>query len=448
VQKFLPEGATMPTRGDRAITLGDLATHRSGLPRLPDNLEPQDPDNPYADYDEKRLLDFLARHELGRNVGEQYEYSNLATGLLGYVLARRAGMPYEKLIAERILKPLGMNDTGITLIDDMKKRQATGHSEGKPVKNWDIDALAGAGALRSTPRDMVRFLVANWTKVDSPAGKALAASYKDRFATDTTDLSMGLGWHIWNKHDAEIIWHNGGTGGFRSACGFRSDLRRGAVVLVNSDFALDPLMLHLLEPKFEIPPVAKTVAVAADTLAAYAGYYGPSPGGNGGLVMHVTTEDGRLFVQLTGQPKFELFAESEATFYLKVVPAKVNFERDPDGSVNRLILHQNGTHTWTRIKDYKPVVRTEVPVDAKILEQYVGRYELAPGIAFDVKLHDGRLRVQLTGQPRFPVFAESETRFFYKVVEAQLTFNKDDSGKVTSLILHQGGIDQTARKVE
>lgn len=450
VQKYLPEGTTMPMRAGKVITLRDLATHRSALPRLPDNLEPADPDNPYADYDEKRLLDFLRTHQLTRDIGEKYEYSNLATGLLGYVLARRAGMTYEQLLIERILNPLGMKDTRLTLTDDMKERLATGHSDGKPVKNWDLDVLAGAGAIRSTASDMVKFLQANWKQGDTAVGRALTASYKDRYPTETPDLTMGLGWHVWNKHGAEIIWHNGGTGGYRSASGFRLDKKEGVIVLVNSDFPLDQLMLHLLEPKFEIPPVSKSVTVAAAILADYAGYYGMNLNekNDSAPVMHVTTEEGKLFVQLTGQPKFELYAEDNEKFYLKVVPAKIKFERDADGAVNSLILHQNGTHTWKRLKDYKPPARNEVKVDAKVLEQYVGRYELAPGIAFDVKLQDGQLRVQLTGQPRFPVFPESETKFFYKVVEAQLTFVKGDDGKVTSLILHQGGIDQTARRME
>lgn len=443
VQKFLPGGTKMPTRGDKQITLRDLATHRSGLPRLPENLEPADPDNPYADYDEKRLLDFLSNHQLARDIGEKYEYSNLGAGLLGYVLARKAGKSYEQLVIERVCKPLGMNDTRVTLTDDMKSRLARGHSDGKPVKSWDIDALAGAGALRSTPLDMVNFVEANLKPTDTPISKALQASFKDRVETATPDLSVGLGWHVWKKHGTEIILHNGGTGGYRSFCGFAPDKKLGVVLLTNSDFDLDAAGLHMLEPKYQLPEIKKSTKIEGAKLDDFVGFYELQPG----VIITITREDDQLFAQLTGQPKFPVFAESDSKFFFKVVDAQLSFIREADGKVDHLILHQNGNRKCQKLKDYKPPVQVEIPVDAKILEQYVGRYELAPGVMFDVQLKDGQLQIQITGQPRFPVFPQAEDKFFYKVVEAQLTFKKDDSGKVTSLILHQGGVDQTARRI-
>ena len=444
VQKYLPDGAKMPKRGDKQITLRDLSTHRSGLPRLPDNIESADPDNPYADYDEKRMLDFLSKHELSRDIGEKYEYSNFGAGLLGYVLARKSGKTYEQLVTERILAPLNMKDTGIALSDGMKARLAMGHSEGKQVKNWDIDALAGAGALRSTPLDMTSFVEFNLNSkpTDTPLSKAFQASYKDPVNTSTPGLSVGLGWHIWNKHGTKIIWHNGGTGGYRSFCGFAPDKKLGVVVLNNSDADLDAVGLHVLEPKWELPQIRKTVKVSGATLEPYLGHFEITPE----LIIHITREGDQLFGQVTGQPKFPVFPESETKFFFKVVDAQITFVKSEKGSVDHLILHQNGNHKCERATDYKPVERKEITVDPKILETYVGMYELVPGVLFDVQLEGGQLQVLLAGQPRFPVFAESETKFFYKVVEAQLTFVKDDSGKVTSLILHQGGINQTATR--
>lgn len=442
VQKYLPDGAKMPKRGDKQITLRDLSTHRSGLPRLPDKLEPADPDNPYADYTEKRMLDFLSKHELSRDIGEKYEYSNFGAGLLGYVLARKAGKTYEQLVVERVCAPLEMKSTRVTFNEDMKSRLATGHSGGKPVKNWDLDALAGAGALRSTPLDMVNFIEANLKPAETPISKALRASYKDRLATGTPDLSIGLGWHIWNKLGTEIIWHNGGTGGYRSACGFSPDKKKGVVLLTNSDFDLDDVMFHALEPKFELPKVKTTTKVPGAVLEEFLGFYELAPE----IVITISRDGDQLFAQLTGQPKFPVFAESESKFFFKVVNAQLSFIRGADGKVDQLVLHQNGDRKCEKLKDYKPPVQVEVVVDPKILEQYVGKYELKPGILFDVKLEGGQLQVMITGQPRYPVFAKSEDKFFYKVVEAQLTFKKDESGKVTSLILHQGGMDQTAMR--
>ena len=444
VERYLPPGKKMPRRGDKEITLRDLANHRAGFPSLPDNLESADPDNPYADYDEKRLLEFLGKHELSRAPGEKYEYSNLGVGLLGYVLARKAGKPYEQLVVERICRPLKMNDTSVALSEDMKSRLAWGHSLGKQVKNWDIGVLGGAGALRSTPLDMVTFVEFNLKLADTPLSKAFQASYKDAIETGREGLSVALGWHIWNKHGTRIIWHNGGTGGYRSFAGFAPDKKKGVVVLTNTDMDLDGVGLYILEPKYELPKIRKTVQVSGETLEPYLGYYELRPG----RVMHITRDGDQLFAEVSGQEKFPLFAESETKFFFKIVDAQLTFVHGEGGGVDHLILHQGGERKARRLKDYKPPERKEVNVDPKILASYVGKYEMAPGIEFDVRLEDGQLKVLLTGQPRFPVFPESETKFFYKVVDAQLTFAKDDSGKVTSLILHQGGMDQTAKRKE
>ena len=141
VGKFLPPGVKVPSRNGRQITLLDLSMQISGLPRLPDNLAPADPMNPYADYGAAKLSEFLSHYTLTRDIGEKYEYSNLGAGLLGYALARKAGMSYEELVRRRILDPLGMTSTSITLSADQKKRLAAGYNAGlEPAKNWDFDA--------------------------------------------------------------------------------------------------------------------------------------------------------------------------------------------------------------------------------------------------------------------------------------------------------------------
>ncbi|MCH8852658.1 MAG: beta-lactamase family protein, partial [Planctomycetes bacterium] len=150
IDKFLPTGAKSPTRGGKSIRLLDLATHRSGLPRLPTNIKPADVRNPYADYSAEKLFAFLADHSLGRDIGAKYEYSNLGVGLLGTLLARRGDSTLEELIRSRITAKLGMTDTAMTLTPDMKRRLAKGHMGEAEVPNWDFQALAGAGALCST----------------------------------------------------------------------------------------------------------------------------------------------------------------------------------------------------------------------------------------------------------------------------------------------------------
>ena len=263
VDKYLPPGVTVPERNNRKITLADLSTHSSGLPRMPSNFKPTDDANPYADYSVQHLYDFLAQHQLTRDIGAKYEYSNLGAGLLGHVLALRGGMSYEALLRSRILDPLGMSDTGITLTLGMKARLAVGHKEvGRtnqnpygltPVPNWDIPTLAGAGALRSTANDMLTFLAAYLGYMKTPLSAAMADQIAIRRPSDGSDFEVGYGWRIQTKHGSTIIWHGGATGGYRCYIGFDPDARVGVIVLSNVLMPLvDDIGPHLLNSKYPL----------------------------------------------------------------------------------------------------------------------------------------------------------------------------------------------------
>ncbi len=341
ISKYLPATVRAPSRNGRQITLLDLATQSSGLPRLPDNLSPRDTTNPYADYTVEKLYEFLSRYELPRDVGSKYEYSNLGVGLLGHLLARKAGTTYEELLTKRILTPLQMGDTAITLSPAMRKRLASGHDDsGAIVPNWDLPTLAGAGGLRSTVSDMLKFLAANLGKGDPVTAAVLADTHRVRRASEQPGLDIALAWHVLHPFGDELVWHNGGTGGYHSWIGFVAKRRSGAVVLSNSSGNIDDIGIHIVVPRFSIPkpPKArKEVIVTPAVLDTYTGEYqlGPS------FSIVVTREGGALFVQATDQPKLPLFAESETDFFLQVVDAQIRFVKE-GGRVTSLVLHQNG----------------------------------------------------------------------------------------------------------
>ena len=251
VRMHLPEGFPVPSRNGKEITLLHLATHRSGLPRLPGNLKPKDPENPYADYTVELLEKFLSKHRLGRSPGERYEYSNLGGGLLGNALAHRAGSSYEELVKRRICDPLGMKDTRIALPESMRERLAPGHQPGgRRVPLWDVPALPGAGALRSTVRDMLRLLAA---ALDGDP--AMTLSQEPR-AYAGEGLKIGLCWHLvpWDRKGRKwIVWHNGGTGGYSSFAGFVKENRAAVVVLANTSEDVDALGLAILAAATNVP---------------------------------------------------------------------------------------------------------------------------------------------------------------------------------------------------
>src|ERR1035437_9909819 len=327
VSKFLPATVKVPSRNGREITLLDLSMQVSGLPRLPDNLKPADPANPYADYDAAKLYEFLSRYTLTRDPGEKYEYSNLAVGLLGHALALKAGMSYEELLRRRIFDPLGMSGTSITLSEAQKKRLAPGYDGGlKPVKNWDFAVLAGCGAVRSTVNDMLKFVAANLELTDTPLKFAVTKGI------GAPDLEIGMAWHVFTKFDTRIWWHNGGTYGYRSFVGFNPAKKEGVVLLCNTFMDNDDLGKHVLESRYPVTTFHKEVQVDAAVLEPYVGEYELTPA----FKITVTREAARLFAQATGQPRFEIFAQSESEFFLKVVDARITFLKDG------LILHQGG----------------------------------------------------------------------------------------------------------
>ncbi|MFI5401673.1 MAG: serine hydrolase [Planctomycetota bacterium] len=340
VAELLPMGTKLPVSGERQITLVDLSTHTSGLPRMPDNFAPKDPRNPYADYTFELMAEFLAGVKPARAPGVGYEYSNVGVGLLGVALARKAGKSYEELLVERVTGPLGMKSTVIALTPELKARLAPGHNaSGQPESNWDLPAFAGAGGIRSTAADMMRFLRANLDP--TPLDETLASAREVRYAPpDASAHRLGLGWHI---SPASIHWHNGQTGGYHSYTAVDTVRRRAVLILADTatgevDALGEEILRMILGEKVEPRVFRKTVEVKPEILAAYAGTYALFSA----FKLTVTVEDGRLMVQATGQPKFPVFALSETEFFYKIVDARITFEKDKDGKVSRIVLHQNG----------------------------------------------------------------------------------------------------------
>jgi D-alanyl-D-alanine-carboxypeptidase/D-alanyl-D-alanine-endopeptidase len=273
VAELLPPEARVPGRGGRQIRLVDLSTHSSGLPRMPDNFEPADPGNPYIDYTVDRLYDFLRRHELRRDIGAASEYSNVAVGLLGHALARRGGSSYEALVTARVLEPLKMASTKITLSADDRTRLAPGHTvNGTPVPNWDLpEAFAGAGALRSNADDMLTFLAASLTPPDGTAlGRAMRRAQAAHY-TSPDGRPAGLGWGLSIlKQEHHVLTHAGGTGGYLTFVGLDPARRIGVVVLTNSVPNASRIGLHLLDPRLPVTlaPIERSFLVLPIVLAA------------------------------------------------------------------------------------------------------------------------------------------------------------------------------------
>lgn len=339
VAKYLPATVKVPVFGEKQITLEHLATQTSGLPRMPDNFKPANPQNPYVDYTTEKLYEFLSKYALTRAPGEKYEYSNLGMGLLGHALSLRLKISLEDAFKKRILEPLGMKNTAMTLTPELKARLVPGFNPlGKPAANWDLaESLAAAGALRSTPEDAANFVAANSGVKKSNLADAFAAAHEPKTQAGAPEMRIGLGWHVLSRNGNEITWHNGGTGGYRSFIGFDKKRKKGVVVLANASLDLDDIGFYLLGAG----QLQKTLEIAPEILDKYVGEYQITPA----LILTLAREGRRLFFQPTGQAKIQVFAESETEFVIRQVRAKIKFNKNEKGEVTGLTFSQMGRET-------------------------------------------------------------------------------------------------------
>ncbi len=445
VAKYLPASVHVPSRDGKQITLLNLATQHSGLPRIPSNLSGTDAD-PYARYTTQDLYAFLSSYQLPRDPGATFEYSNLGVGLLGVALANAAHTTYPALLASRVLAPLGMRETAAGVTPAMRARLAAPHAmEGDPAPNWTFDALAGAGAVVSDLDDMLAYLRCNMGQGALAAACTFAQQPRDEFPGGR----IGLVW--WTDDANHIIHHGGDTQGYHAAVAIAPDRSRGVVVLTNGGGPVEDIAFHALDASIPVtapePPEQNDPIV----LETYVGTYVAADG----TAYVFTRREGQLYAKLGDQETARVYAAGKDAFEYHVVNARVQFTHDTAAKVNAVVLRQDG-RTLVFVKpgmtppstipepSYPPVV----VLDAATLTEYAGTYAAPNALQFVVRRAAGGIEVQLTGQPFYPVFASAKDRFYYKVVPAQIEFQRDTAGHVHGLVLHQSGITVTATKQE
>lgn len=253
---FLPEIAKFPTFENKVITLADLATHHSSLPRMaPDWDQGSDFNgrNPFANYTQERLYKILDGLVLTRPIGSAYEYSNLGMGTLAHILAEVNNSSYKTLVEDRIFSTLGMTNTKLSITSN-DENFALPHDRGRPIPFWDFqDCLVGMGGIKSSIKDMMKYLRANMGIVESPLKAAIELAQTERMLVSENG-SIGLAWNIFDNSTQtdHLIGHNGGTAGSRAMIAFFEKRERGIVLLLNdnlekrSSVTIDGLAIEIL----------------------------------------------------------------------------------------------------------------------------------------------------------------------------------------------------------
>jgi D-alanyl-D-alanine-carboxypeptidase/D-alanyl-D-alanine-endopeptidase len=339
VEQHWPAPFQLRDSSGTAITLQQLSSHVSGLPRLPGNM-PLFADDPYAEYGRDDLLKGLADITPGK-AGVHYAYSNLAVGLLGETLANAGGASFNALVEQRILQTLSLDATHMTLAAVPEDRLATGYGGEKPTAAWNFKALAGAGSIRSSITDLLAYGVAY---LEPPAGLQQAMQLATKVHYQQDGLLVGLGWHVRNG----VYWHNGGTGGFRSM--LMIDPANGKVVaaITNSGkHDVEDLAIHLMDPSRQMRQHDFPVPIDATALAAYTGTFQQAEGDR---QISFVIKDEQLFFTAKKQPRMGMVYVGEDRFTFKMTDVSIQFKASDNGDIEALELHG-----WGEPQPYRKV---------------------------------------------------------------------------------------------
>ena len=334
---------TFPQKDDVEITALQLATHTSGLPRLPFNFFPKDFRNPYAHMSADTIQQSLKKTNLENTPGTKIEYSNLGAGILGHALATHHKTNYERLLQQKIAIPLGMSSTFVDVPTELQSRTVQGHDmANEPTPDWDMPSLEGMGAVNSTAFDLTRFVWAQLSPSEHSLGKAIQLTHESRvpFSKEDNSKSMAMGWHIGLSDDPDIFWHNGGTGGGRSFVAFDPKEIVGLVILngnavpYTDDLAIS--LMAMLKGEKKSLSLPSFLSLSQEESKKYEGRYAINPQ----LAFEFTAVERGLRVRIKGQPEFMVYPSKEHFFKSIHAPIGFAFSVDDDGVISQMIMHQ------------------------------------------------------------------------------------------------------------
>lgn len=418
---------------DTEISLHHLLTHHSGLPRLPDNLHPDNPADPYRDYTDALMHDFINNHQSEYEPGSQFIYSNLGYMLLGNFIEDISGKSYDEAIYHYVTNELDMNSTSRQITDST--RFATPSMGGTEVHEWNFDGVKGVGGIRSTASDMVSYLKMMMGYTDHRFSDSFRETVHQRIAINgETDIAHS--WFISTSFDDEIIHHDGHTGGSSAFVGYSTVSGKGVVLLTNSNQSIVDIGLHILNNAYSLEEIPEYTHLDIAELEKLVGSYESE------ILPDFTIfkDDRQLYGQMEDQQALPLNAISDTEFENRSVQARIVFKID-DYRANSLTLHQGGQ---SYLFERKGKAESEQNLNAlelssETLEEFTGIYSNPEGIEMTIRLDNGNLTTRLTGQNAFNIFPKGDDIFFLRVVDAELHFSRDGSHNVSGVTLHQAG---------
>jgi CubicO group peptidase (beta-lactamase class C family) len=444
LSKFIPD---FP-RGDE-VTIHHLLTHTSGIHSY--TSKPGFIDKVTTTISEQDLVNSIKNDPYDFNPGEQWSYNNSGYFLLGYIIGKVSGKPYATYLKETFLDPLQMTNTGVHYAGIKLENEALGYSKDKgkydATINWDMSWAGGAGALYSTLDDLLKWNTALYNgkilKDESLKAATTSVTLKNGEKPQQGEYGYGLG--ISKFRGTPVIQHGGGLHGFLTQLAWYPAEKLSVVMFTNTNdvdvnFNPNPIAELYMYKSLDKQETIKELAEKPKNLADFTGRYDFM----NSAVMIISTEGDKIFGQLTGQQKFEIYPSSENEFFWKVVDARIKFIKGEDGKVTHALFYQNGQEiNAKRLKE-----ETIVKINPKLLDAYVGKYNFVNNMVVSVFKEQDKIFVQATNQPKFEMFPVSETDFVLMDLNARISFKKESDGKVKNLLLYMNGSTNELPRIE
>jgi CubicO group peptidase (beta-lactamase class C family) len=447
IGKYLP---AFPT-GDKKVTIEHLLTHTSGI-------------RSYTNMDEwlqmwrkdmtpQEIIDMSKDKPFEFTPGERWNYNNSGYVMLGAIIEKVSGQTYEQFIQTKIFNALGMAHSCYGNTERVIPRRVPGYQTNNDgfinAPYLSMTQPYAAGSLLSSVDDL-----ATWNDAVF-SGKLLKKEWLDKAFTpyrlasgDST--GYGYGWFISDFRGHRCIEHGGGINGFMTYALSLPDDKVYVAVLTNgviAGHAPEAQAVRIAELVLGLAPLAREhVALAPAELDALVGVYA----NQGDEERFITRQGEQLFSQRAGGARYPILPASATEFFFTDTPTVIRFTRDAQGRIDGLRVQARigPAEVYRKTAKPLPVERRETALSPALLGRYLGEYELMPGYAIVITNEAGHLMGQATGQPKVEIFAESETNFFLKAVDAQVIFDLDAAGRVTGLTLCQGGQKLPGKKIK
>jgi len=440
ITKFIPD---YPTQGHK-ITIHHLLTHTSGIKSYTGMQEWQ----PLwrKDMSPAEMIDVFKNQPMDFAPGEKFLYNNSAYFLLGYIIEKASGLTYEQFLEDNIFKPLEMNNSYYGSHKKIIPNRAAGYQNQDGFTNAEYLSLTqpySAGSIMSNVDDMLK-----WQNAvrDNKLVKAstIQLAFKGYSTNDNKPFYYGYGWGVNEINGSPTLEHGGGIFGYTTNGIWlpREDVY--VIMLTNrDDIGPDYISTRLAAVAIGKPyaEAADGIGLKSETAAALSGWYAFEDGS----FRNIIYEDGVLYSQRKGSSRIRLIPVSATKFAFENSLSVLEFSETGGGE--KSVVFKNRINEIRGGKTDKiPEEKKEIALSPEQMQPYTGEYEIQPGFSLVVTLENGHLMTQATGQAKFEIYPESEVKFFLKVVDAQIEFQRNKDGKVDSLILFQNGAEIRALK--